>query len=168
MSSEYQLRPRYRFQTSEKESSIIERLSKGIEDSGPLRLRKTNNHLIIAFSGKQKHFWSPEMDLNVESRTGKDALIRVLIGPAAAIWTFFMFLYSVAALLLVGGLILGYSQFALNKPMWGFYLIPASVVAAVGIYLAGLWGKSRAHHQMEELKSYFDRALAGFDIRELG
>lgn len=159
--NEYQLRPRYKFENERNMTELRKSLVTSISqepDLWPLKFKDTHGHLIFSFKAPHKHTWSPEMDLNLE-RKGEGTLIRVLIGPAAGVWTFFMFLYAICALLLVGGFVLSYSQFVLEKNIWGFWLIPIAALGAVGIYLAGLYGKSKAIPQMIFLKKFFDTAL---------
>jgi len=160
--NEYQLRPRYKF-SNQRPAAELRKSLKGALDRGteewPLKFKDTHGHLIFSYKKPQKHTWSPEMDLNMEDDTNGGTLIRVLIGPAAGVWTFFMFLYSICALMLVGGFVLSYSQFVLEKTIWGFWLIPLAVIGAIAIYLAGLYGKSKAIPQMIFLKKFFDAAL---------
>jgi hypothetical protein len=168
--SEYEIRPRYKFINPRKVNDLNQSLRRAIEsepDRWPLKYKKTQGHLIFSYKGPIKHLWSPEMDLNFEAEEeGTGTVIRVVIGPAAAVWTFFMFLYSIAALILVGGFILSYSQFSLGKEIWGFWLIPTSVFFALGVFLAGFWGKKRARRQMISLKKFFDATLPGSVLME--
>jgi hypothetical protein len=162
--SDYEIRPRYKFSNTRKVADLNKSLRQAIEsepDKWPLKFKKTHGHLIFSYKKPTKHLWSPEMDLNFEEDESEGTIIRVVIGPAAAVWTFFMFLYSVAAVILFGGFILSYSQFSLEKDIWGFWLIPGAVVFALSVYLAGYWGKKRARRQMISLKKFFDNALPG-------
>jgi len=163
--SDYEIKPRYKFSNPRRIADLNKSLRQAAEsesDKWPLKFKKTNDHLIFSYKNPTKHLWSPEMDLNFEEQEGEEGtVIRVVIGPAAAVWTFFMFLYSVAAIMLFGGFILSYSQFSLGKDIWGFWLIPAAVFFALVVFLAGLWGKKRARRQMISFKKFFDNALPG-------
>lgn len=134
-------------------------------DQWPLQYKDTHGHLIFSYRRPHKHTWSPEMDLNLEE-VEDGTIIRVLIGPAAGVWTFFMFLYSICALLVVGGFVLSYSQYVLNKDLWGFWLLPIGALGAIAIYLAGLYGKSKAIPQMIFLKKFFDASLPKSELIE--
>lgn len=163
--SDYEIRPRYKFSNPRKVADLNKSLRQAIEnepDKWPLKFKKTHGHLIFSYKKPIKHLWSPEMDLNFEEHEqGEGTIIRVVIGPAAAVWTFFMFLYSLAAVMLFGGFILSYSQFTLGKDIWGFWLIPAAVFFALIVFFAGYWGKKRARRQMISFKKFFDNALPG-------
>ena len=60
------------------------------------------------------------------------------------------------------GLTLGLSQWTLNKPMWGFWILPAALVGVVGMWYASLNGKKLAQDEMWMLKHFVDEAL-GYD-----
>jgi hypothetical protein len=167
--NEYQLRPRYKFRNSRTIDELRRSLKITLSEEDaewPLQYKDTQDHIIFSYRKPIKHTWSPEMDLNFEKSEDGTTLIRVLIGPAAAIWTFFMFLYALCALLLAGGFVLSYSQFVLKKDIWGFYGIPAAAIGALTIYLAGLYGKKKAIPQMIFLKSFFDAALPKSELLE--
>lgn len=160
--NEYQLRPRYKFSNTRNARELRKSLVNCIsEDSNkwPLQFKDTHGHLIFSYRKPHKHAWSPEMDLNLEPQGEEGTLIRVLIGPAAGFWTFMMFLYTLCGLSLLGGFVLSYAQFVLDKTIWGFWLIPFGALGAVAIYIAGLYGKKKAIPQMVFLKKFFDAAL---------
>lgn len=161
--SEFEIRPRYKFRNAASVSELdatLNRVMKENAERWPLNVRQTTGHRIFSYRPPAKHLWSPEMDLNLEEdKDNGGTIIRVLIGPASAVWTFFMFLYSICAIVLFGGFILSYSQYALGKDIWGFWLIPISVFMAIAVFLAGYWGKKRARRQMINFKKFFDRAF---------
>lgn len=168
--SEFEIKPRYKFRNPRAIPDLNQQLRRAIEeepDKWPLSFKKTRGHLIFSYRAPLKKLWSPEMDLNFENDANElGTIIRVVIGPAAAVWTFFMFLYSIAALMLFGGFILSYSQFTLGKDIWGFWFIPGAVLLAVIVFLAGYWGKKRARRQMISFKKFFDSALPGSILLE--
>lgn len=167
--NEYQLRPRYKFRNERSISDLRKSLRSALiddTDQWPLKYKDTHGHLIFSYRRPHKHTWSPEMDLNLEEDVDGKTIIRVLIGPAAGVWTFFMFLYSICGLLVVGGFVLSYSQYVLSKPMWGFWLLPIGALGAIAIYLAGLYGKSKAIPQMIFLKKFFDATLTKSELME--
>ncbi len=98
------------------------------------------------------------MDVNI-TEEGTMTFIRVVIGPAAAVWTFFMFLYTAAIVGFFGGGLLAYSQFLLKKDIWAIWLIPISMILALLVFIATKLGKKKALDQMLYFKKFFDLAL---------
>lgn len=121
----------------------------------------TNSHMIVSMAKPEKHFWSPEMDISFDELESGQSGIRILIGPAAGIWTLFMFLYTALSVMAIAGMVLGYSQQILHQAAWGWWLVPAAALLAVIVYLAGRYGRYKARCQMHDLKFFFDRALPG-------
>lgn len=157
------LRPRYRFTSADKPGQLwaqIKRASASpqINPYG-LQNKAVANHFIISFPKKYRHFWSPTIDLNFSENTANQTQVRVLFGPAPAIWTFFMFGYAVAALLIIGGLVLGYSQYILGHRAWLFALIPVGAALTLLLLFASYFGKHRAETQTEELLQFLEAAL---------
>lgn len=167
--NEYQLRPRYKFRNERSATELRQALKMAIStnaDQWPFSYKDTHGHLIFAYRKPAKHAWSPEMDLNLEDNGQGGTIIRVLIGPAAGIWTFFMFIYTICGLTAFGSFILSYSQFVLDKNVWGFWLLPIAVLLAISVYLAGLYGKSKAIPQMLFFKKFFDATLPKSELIE--
>lgn len=167
--NEYQLRPRYKFRNERDPAALRQSLKSALSTNSeqwPLTYKDTHGHLIFAYRKPDKHAWSPEMDLNLEDDGNGGTTIRVLIGPAAGIWTFFMFIYTICGLTALGSFILSYSQFVLDKSIWGFWLLPIAVLLAISVYLAGLYGKSKAIPQMLHLKRFFDATLPKSELIE--
>jgi len=157
------LRPRYRFTSAEKPHELWALVKKASASAqlNPcgLQHRAVANHFIITYPKKHKHFWSPTIDLNFHEESNDTTKVRVLFGPEPAIWTFFMFSYSVAGLLILGGLVLGYSQYILGHNVWLFALIPVGVALVFFLLMASYFGKHRAETQTEELKKFLETAL---------
>ena len=170
MSDTLTFRPRFRFhseQTAEEFASNIVN-HEGKSDT-TVRVRKMKNGLELYFPEKERHLWTPHMEIKLEQdeeHAQKHLLARCLIAPSPTIWTFLMFAYGLAGFLGFVGLTLGMSQWTLKKPMWGFWMLLASLVMIFLVYLASYEGKRLSRSEMFELKKFVDDAL-GCDCIEL-
>lgn len=157
------LRPRYKFTCWEEAVEVRAKFLAALKDpslnKASLMQHSVANHLIITLPRKERHFWSPTLDINLESEGSTQTTVRILIGPEPAIWTMFMFGYTVATLLFISGLILGYSQFILSQNSWTFIFTPIGIGLALLIYLSGLAGKYKAQEEMQLLKTFVELAL---------
>ncbi|MDZ7846069.1 MAG: hypothetical protein U5L96_04520 [Owenweeksia sp.] len=155
--------PRYRFTTNQSADvirSAVRRLLKDKEKNQlGLQQRSVSNHLILVFPRKQKHFWSPTMDVNFEKTPHGKTKVRMLLGPEPSIWTMFVFFYTIGGLMAAVGIVLGSSQYILGHNSWYFLLIPAGLVIIGAFYLAALVGKGRASEQMYILKNFMEEAM---------
>lgn len=156
--NEAAIRPRLKFISELSQEDIRDRVKVGLKDPAvntyELQYRSTQGHMLISFPAKHRHFWSPTMDLNLEKTDDGKTMLRVLMGPEASIWTMFMFFYTVGGLAILGGLILGYSQYVLDKGATWFFLIPAGIAIILFFYLAALTGKTKAAGQMQVLMQF--------------
>jgi hypothetical protein len=155
-----EFRPRFKFSTSLTPEEIINRVADKLKNKNPegIVARMLSYHITMRIAIPKRHFWSPQMDINLE-RTEKDTLVRCLIGPVPTVWTLFVFVYAILGLGGFVALMIGFSQWSLNHYAWGFWIVPFSVVGSVLMFLFAQWGKKMALEQMRVLKLCFDDAL---------
>ena len=156
------LRPRYKFSTDLTSEYIRSQLKAALKNKVineyELQHRSVQGHLLISFPQKHKHFWSPTIDINLEKGPEYKTVVRVLMGPEPSIWTMFMFFYTLGALAMTAGLVLGYSQWSLGKGVMALWLIPIGFAIILFFYLAALGGKAKAQEQMKVLKTFVEEA----------
>lgn len=152
------LRPRYKISSQKKAAELRAMLLEAVKSSPGFEQRSLENHVLISLPRKDRHFWSPTLDINFEEES-ESTTVRILIGPAPAVWTFFMFGYSLAGLSIIAGLILGYSQYILGQNSWTFIFAPVGIFLAGGLLLASLAGKYKAQNEMQRLKIFVEFAI---------
>lgn len=163
--TELALRPRYRYNSNLSITEIRSEIKTALKDEGQnsfdLLQKVVGHHVVISFPVKHSHFWSPILDMNMETNQDSQTRLRVLMAPAPAVWTLFMFLYTLGGLAVLAGMVLGYSQWVLGHGLALLWLIPAGLVLILFLYIAGITGKHKAHDQMRILKGFMEEALAG-------
>lgn len=168
--NETAVRPRLKYISNFPQEEIRNRIREGLKNSElnsyELQYRTTHGHMLISFPGKHRHFWSPTMDINLEKTREEKIMIRVLMGPEASIWTMFMFFYTLGGLAILAGLILGYSQYILDKGATWLFLIPAGIAIMLFFYLAALSGKTKAKGQMELMLQFLQNAVGDGVLEE--
>lgn len=161
MSTEGTFRPRFRFLTPMPAEEVIDR----VKNYGKNRvarpvIRQVHGHIVLSIPEEDRHFWSPQMDVSAEHEPDHDqTLVRCLIGPMPTVWTMFMFVYGFFGFIGFVGLTLGMSQWTLEKNMWGFWLVPVSLLGMVAMWLVSVEGKKLARAEMHALKNFVDEAL---------
>lgn len=161
--SQTALRPRYRFSSANEPKELwalvkAAMANRSINTYG-FEHRAVANHFIINYPKRHHHFWSPTIDLSFTKSAKEQTNVRVLFGPEPAIWTMFMFGYSVAGLAILGGLVLGYSQYILGHSAWLFWLAPLGVFLLLLLLLASYFGKHQAQEQTLQLKHFLESAF---------
>jgi len=129
-------------------------------DGGPLRARfaELQGHAELRVEGRERHFWSPTLGLEIRPREG-GAVLHGLFGPHPAVWTFFMFVHFLAATGALIGLTLAWSQHSLGEAPWGLLSAPLAAAASGSAYGASLVGQRLARAQMDAMLSFLDRTL---------
>lgn len=153
------IRPRYTFSTSLKKEEVLAKLREGL-DKDPLGLngKFVKPLVVITVPEEKRHFWSPELSLDVEGKDSETE-IRCTLGPHSSIWTMFIAFYAFSVLIGIAGVVLGISQLTLGMSTYGFWLIPVSIVLLASAYGIALTGQRLAYDQMLELRSFIKRTL---------
>jgi hypothetical protein len=155
-----EFRPRFKFTTTLTPEEIINSVADQLKNNNPegYVARMISYHITMRIAIAKRHFWSPQMDINLE-RTERDTIVRCLIGPVPTVWTLFVFIYSILGLGGFVALMIGFSQWSLNHYAWGFWFAPFSLVGCGLMFWFAQWGKSMAKAQMRGLKLFFDQSL---------
>ncbi len=154
-------RPRFKFESPLSAKDIVQRIRQRIDSDNPSGLvqKHVHYHITLHFPHERSHTWTPQLDLNLEEETEGATIVRCLVGPAPNVWMLFAGGYLALSLLGLTGLTLGFAQYSLGNPAWGFWAVPVSVVGiSIMIYLA-YTGQRRAHDDMRTLKEFVDGAL---------
>jgi hypothetical protein len=116
------------------------------------------NHITLSIPRKRRHYWSPQLSLELESSDG-GTLIRGLFGPAPGVWTMFVFFYSSIGFLTMLGLIFGLSQMMLKMDAYGLWAVPAGAVLLCGLFVMSKIGQKLGYEQMMDLRQFLDEAI---------
>lgn len=157
--SEIVLRPRFQDVFPDCAGEVLER----IEAAGcdPFVVKRLDDHLFIKFNDRERHFWSPQLQLEVLEETGGGCRVYGLYGPNPTLWTFFMFLhFGVATLFVILG-IWAYSSASLGRP---YAPLVGGMVGMVVLwfvfYAFGRAGRAKGKPQMHQLYRFYREALA--------
>lgn len=92
--------------------------------------RIAHNHIRIRIIEENRHFWSPQLSLNLEE-TGKGTEVRGLYGPKPDIWLRYMFVCFFLGCVTLGISVVGFSRYNIGLSSFILWLIPF----IVGVYL---------------------------------
>lgn len=104
--------------------------------------RITHNHIRIRIAEKDRHFWSPQLSLNMEE-TGTGTEIRGLYGPKPDIWLGYMFTYFFLGFVVMVLSIIGLSRYNLGLSSYILWAVP---FVLGGIFV--LWVTSRTGQRL--------------------
>jgi len=116
-------------------------------------------HAVVQMCDTERTFWSPYLSLEVEDEPDGSA-IRGRFSPHPNVWTMFMAVYILLAIVALGGLSYGMVQYTLGHQPWSFLTVPAAVALFGFVYGATLIGQGVGAEQMHTMRSLVDRVCA--------
>ncbi|CAM1342957.1 GTP-binding protein [Tenacibaculum amylolyticum] len=154
------LKPRFQIDFGMNADVLVSKISKEITDEKKYKIKLVDNHMVIDIPEKENHYWSPQLNLEIEELTEKQSKIRGLFGPKPQVWTLFMFIhFGVATAFLIFATI-AYTNFSLGKSnVLSIVMLVVLPVVWVTLYLIGRLGKSTGEPQMDELKKFTKQLL---------
>lgn len=158
---ELRLRPRFEILTDLSSDKVAEALGRVLKEINcPVRGQVIPGHATLEMPPRERQLWSPRLSLSFESVEGGGTRIRGLYGPAPAVWTLFMFLYTAVGfgVFLVGlwGLVLR----SLGEPAPMLWLVPLLLACGMALWLFAQMGQRVSRHQIDVLDEVFRSALA--------
>ena len=116
------------------------------------------DHVILKVHHSEQHFWSPQLDLTLES-SENGTLIRGLYGPNPHIWTLFAMSYLGLGVLFTFIAIIGFSRLSLGMPAPILWILPALFGIVLVIYIFGQVGQKIGAEQTFTLHHFVEETL---------
>jgi len=161
------LRPRFRYYVPNSQDEICDLFKSTFKDQNcAFTGTALKYHIVIDYPLSKRHFWSPQIDLNLE-KYEDGTLIRGLLGPRPNVWTIFMFFNAVAGFAGIIGIIIGMGQWSMEDTPYAISLIPFSALLFGAVYYAGKTGKKIAHDESVELHEFLIHNLKDYTELEL-
>jgi hypothetical protein len=113
-----------------------------VENQDKIVGRITHNHIRIRIVEPDRHFWSPELSLNLEE-TGLGTEVRGLYGPKPDIWLGYMFTYFFLGFVTMVVSVIGFSRYNLGLSSYILWLVP---FVLGGIFV--IWFTSRTGQKL--------------------
>ena len=159
--SDIHLRPRFKMDFNESQEELIAKFSANLKDKNCKYCTKiVDGHIVIDVPIEENHFWSPQLNIEIEKVEDNKTLVKGLFGPKPQVWTLFMFFHFAVAVAFIGFSVMAYVQWSL-KITNTFALIMVFALPALWIlmYFIGRIGKSTGHKQMDELYKFMMKTL---------
>lgn len=150
----FEVRLRFKKYVPETPEQIVEEVKRVLaENQDTIVGSITQNNIRIRIAEKDRHFWSPELSLNLEE-TGLHTEIRGLYGPKPDIWLGYMFTYFFLGFVTLVILVVGLSRFNLGLSSYILWTVPFIVG---GIFI--LWITSRTGQKLGKDETYLIHGL---------
>jgi hypothetical protein len=110
-----------------------------------------------------RHFWSPHLDLQLTEKPDGSTRLDGLFAPHPQVWTAFIALQLLFALLSIAAGVFLISQLTLGGMVLEASLALVTMLVGGGLAYGGAYvGQGLGSEQMYELRAFVDQALAGY------
>lgn len=119
---------------------------------------------VITVKTGQDDYWKPCLALRTETEENK-TVIRGVFGPSSAVWTFFMFLYFILAILWMVFITIWFveKQIKSNDFPWALPVSFIMLSLLLGTYLATRLGQQKARAEMQKLRKFAEESITEFE-----
>ncbi len=119
------------------------------------------DHITLRVPFEQRHFWSPwyNLDLAPDPQDPNQSILHLRFSPHPSIWTSIALAYLALIVIITLAACYGFAQIMIEKKPTALWGIPASILIAVGIFVAAQIGQSLAKEQMALLDALVQEAL---------
>ncbi|OIQ30820.1 MAG: GTP-binding protein [Bacteroidetes bacterium MedPE-SWsnd-G2] len=157
---EIELRPRFKFELNYENQKALKAFEDSKNNQKKFVVTRIDDHVFIKLPKAEQHFWSPQLHLEIIEKDKKSSTLHGLFGPNPTVWTMFLFMHFIVAVLFIGFAIWGYSNWALDTSYsLQIALMVLMVITWFVLYFAGRLGKSSNKEEMEDLKTFMYETL---------
>lgn len=160
-SSDIHLRPRFYIELDKAQEELLLKFKDNLKEGNCKYCSKMiDGHIIIDVPQEEDHFWSPQLNIEVEKIDDSHSVVKGLFGPKPQVWTLFMFIHFGVAVAFFGFLTLWYVRWSLKEPTtFAMIMTIALPVFWIVLYILGSIGKKTGKKQMEELHDFLMKTI---------
>jgi hypothetical protein len=154
----YRIRPRFEIESDSSVQEVVEKLKEDIELDESINAHVSHGYAKLYIVEEHRHYWSPQLTLSViETETG--SLLRGIYGPRAAVWTMFVFFYSIIGFTILIIALFGLTNWSLGIAAPILWLVPVLIIVFLSLYLISFFGQRLGHDQMIILHQFVEQSI---------
>jgi hypothetical protein len=158
------MRPTFELTVSLTHDQAIDRVRGLLEHpAGAFTGKIVGRHIMLTVCEKDRHFWSPWLDMEVDENTAPNAAGPVTVHgrfmPHPSIWTAFVAGYFFLATSALFTACFAYAQWATEAPPTALWGVGLSAAATAALWWSAQVGQRLARGQMEILRDVVGEAL---------
>ncbi|MCB0502089.1 MAG: hypothetical protein KDD32_05360 [Bacteroidetes bacterium] len=154
----YRVRPRFKKVTDHSIEYLSKKISDGLShEQAPCKGRVNPGYISLYLPIKEQHYWSPQLSLTLEE-SDEGTVLRGLYGPRPAVWTLFVFFYSLLGFATLVIAIIGFSKLSLDRTAPILWALPPLILTICSLYLVAYLGQKASHDQMLTLHQFLEKS----------
>ena len=115
-------------------------------------------HAVLQLPADRRTMLSPFLNLELAD-DADEAVLKGRFSPHPNVWTGFVAIYGVLAMVAVSAAMYGLSQWWVGEPAWVLLGVPAAFGAIAFVYGAAVIGQGLTADEMYDLRALVDRAV---------
>ncbi len=159
MSTTLAIRPKFNIVSKHSQKEVIEKIKVALDHPNTAIMGTLiDTHIILKIPLTQQHYWSPQLDLDIEETTN-GSLINARFGPRSSVWLMFTFFYSILSFISLMILIMGLAQLNLGMSaqiLWGLCI---TSILFLSLLLTAKIGQQLGQEEMVQLKKFLLQAI---------
>jgi len=160
----FQIRPRFKIESDTLTREIVyEKIKEALNSpDAPCEGRLRLGYVDLFPKKEDKHYWSPHLSMTIEEEHDEDhdlTIIRGLYGPHPAVWTMFVFFYTIIAFLTIVCIVIGFANMSIGNSTTILWAVPFLILAFGSLYLVSFYGQKKGHDQIENLHLFLEKTL---------
>ena len=158
--SRFALRPNFRQEISLERDAVQERIARFLSrEAAEFEVKSFPGFMCLRLPDSQRHFWTPRLNLSFDEEEEGKTVINGIYGPNSHVWGMFLYGYLFFGFLALVGLIVGVSQWVIEKTPTAFWLFVPAVAGLIGIYVSGQIGRKIGAPQTLRLHRAYQKAV---------
>lgn len=158
--SSFHIRPRFS-QVVDMSATEVQRVIRdSVEPIGDcFELKEFPDFFCLRISERDRHFWSPRLNLSLEEDESGRTTIHGIYGPNANAWSLFLFSYLIIGFLGVIAGALALAQWIIEtEPTW-IWGLGAAIAGLVILYIIAQFGQKLGAQQMFLIHQAYESAI---------
>jgi len=159
--NEIVLRPRFKIELDKSSSEALTFFENSKANQSHFLVSCIDEHVFLKLPVQERHFWSPQLHLEIIEASPKTSTLYGVFGPNPTIWTMFMFFHFIVAGLFLGFGIWTYSNWTLDNDFTlPLFLTLLMIVLWFVLYFVGRLGRASGKPQMRGLFEFMKETLS--------
>lgn len=157
------MRPTFEIALRTGNADVLERLRRRL-DRGETDLvgQVITGHAMLKLPRERRSLLSPVLNLEVVEGEGGPVL-RGRFSPQPNVWTGFMAVYGVLAMVGLGGLIYGFALMTVDETPWPMLAVPICAALIGFVYGAAFIGQGLTTNDMYEMRAFVNEVAGRSD-----
>jgi len=153
------IRPSFTLDTPHSVEHIVEAFQNHLKVDKPNCSGSIHAPYVVLYPNlKDQHYWSPQLSLLIEDEE-THRTIHGRYGPKPAVWTMFVFFYSIIGLAAIIIGVIGMANRSLGESTAILYLLPILLLVFLSLFFVSYMGKKKGHNQMVQLEKTFNAVV---------